>query len=201
MNKFVIKARVQPKEDPSEKFNFFFESIVQTINSFNLTENNVDKLYQLLDEFSQQQLSLALALLPDELNNLDCRNALKKSNDIVSSALVKVNTKYKRQRWYETKSQFVAPKEMAAGLRWKLELDPKLALPLHPQSQSSFQYISIIDTLKMLYLDEKFKDLYFDHNRNHTCIPGVFNNFCCADVFQKSNFFAKYSNAMQYNCS
>lgn len=79
----------------------------------------------------------------------------------------------------------------------------KIDVPLHFQSQSTFQYIPICKTLQSIFKLEELKDIYFKHNIDnaHSCASEDYHDFCCSSTFQKSSFFKKYPDAIQLQLS
>lgn len=65
----------------------------------------------------------------------------------------------------------------------------------HTYKQNTFQIVSIIDTLKMLFENERFAEVYM--NNEHRCIPGAMKRFCCGEIYRNFEFFKQNPNAIQ----
>lgn len=123
---------------------------------------------------------------------------LEVAHDAVVNEVKKYDTTFKRNNIFEKNKLFVRPKEVAIGTHWETKRDRTVQkmYPLH--TQSSFQYMSIMKTLKSLFLRKEFKQLYFDYNNvstgsRHKCTEGVFKDFCCGDVYKKKQFVSRSS--------
>lgn len=66
------------------------------------------------------------------------------------------------------------------------------------QVQSTFQYVSILSQLKMLFANRAFCDIYIQHNNgSHECVDGVYVSGCCASMCKTNSFFQRYPSAIQ----
>lgn len=65
--------------------------------------------------------------------------------------------------------------------------------------QSPFQYVSIIGTIRSLFLREDFQRAFRNNvsNSNHTCIEGEYSSFCCGSAFKKNDLFQQYPKSLQ----
>lgn len=102
----------------------------------------------------------------------------------MNSKSSKVCNVYKRNRLYASNELYVPPQENAIGTRWELiRDDSNRAIP--QIIQCTFQYVSILGTLRSLFKKEEFKSIYFGHDSpsqsesQHSCVEGVYENFCC----------------------
>lgn len=170
--------------------------IVHTIKLFALTVEHTDKLYSLLSDFARQQLSLSIALLPDSVKSSEVIAVLQKATDSMIEEIRRVDTKYKRQK------QCVAPEEMALGLKWATKPNPHIDVPIHIQTQTTFQYVPITKTLATIFQQDELKSMYLEYNENgHRCVPEIYANYCCAANFKNSELFRQYPNAIQLQLS
>lgn len=65
--------------------------------------------------------------------------------------------------------------------------------------QSRFEYVSIIDTIKSLFLREDFVRA-FEKSVNapsHSCKEKEYHRFCCSDRFKNNEFFQKHPHSLQ----
>lgn len=71
------------------------------------------------------------------------------------------------------------------------KLDPNRDIPNHVLTQTTFHYVSILDTLKALFTQPNFRNVYFEYNltEKQTCAEGVFMDYCCAKNAQNCELF------------
>lgn len=91
---------------------------------------------------------------------------------------------YKRQKTAEENTLYVPPKECAIETRWEMVIDKSSGKRIRQSVQSTFQYVSIIDTLKYIFKDPEFTKLYLEFNTSYTCKPEVYERFCCSKVWK-----------------
>lgn len=109
----------------------------------------------------------------------------------------KLNSSYKREKACQEEQLFVPSEEKAIGMKWKSKPDPKADIARHTLTQSTFQYVPILSTLRSLFSQKEFRDMYFEYNTSHICSPHKFERFCCCKVYQTSIFFKNNPNALQ----
>lgn len=125
--------------------------------------------------------------------------AVDASFKLVQNELVKLDSSYKRQKFFENDPGYIKPVSIAIGTHWETYRDKnsKIKLPAHVQSK--FAYISPLEILKSLFSDKDFYDFYFDYNENrkHACIENVYKDYCCGSVFKKIDLFANHPDSLQ----
>lgn len=120
-------------------------------------------------------------------------NTLSKNNEhsvedilkFIDDKLNSVDSSYKRQKILEANPLYVAPQECAIGTRWEMIFDKTSGKRYRQSVQSTFQYISITETLKLIFRDSSFLNFYLNYNNDHTCQPGVYERFCCGEVWKQ----------------
>jgi hypothetical protein len=170
----------------------FLMNFVKEVNSMLLIEQHTNKVYELAIKLLQQYRSLVSSISEDDQKVK--ADAINNSADFVTSTLSKYRTKFKRQSMFKENKLFVASEERALGTRWEVlpSNDSKLAVP--QLIQSKFQYISILETLKILFSNENFRKTYFKYNTNksfndYVCTEGNYKNICCGREYKKIHYF------------
>lgn len=153
---------------------------------FKMKNSDKNELYQLCIKLIETTSNLSTQLIAD---NVDPIFAIEASKSFACSQLNKLSTEYKRKKDYANNPQYVAPVEKAVGLRTEMMYDKNLQKKVPRIIQSTFQYIPILETLRILFSDENFKKTYFEYNASHDCTQGTFERFCCGSIFQNSNLF------------
>lgn len=134
------------------------------IINLNLKERELKCIFDSTIELLQNFKKVNNAWLND---GEDARHALELITDIADKKLSYFNTSYKRRKKFSTHPNYVKPTEKAVGTRWEIKkirnrLNQIIRIPrlIH----CTFQYVSILDTLKTIFSCPKFCDMYFNHN-------------------------------------
>lgn len=109
----------------------------------------------------------------------------------------KCTTEYKRTKEIRNDKHYVSATKKAIGIRWEKKLDQDSMKTKLVQLQSICEYVSIIDTIKSLFLRKEFMDMFFEGEHKHNCEPGVYKDVCCARLYQNSEFYKNNINALQ----
>lgn len=66
--------------------------------------------------------------------------------------------------------------------------------------QSKFHYISIQQTIRALFSQKEFKQMYFNQyscESRHRCEEGIYEYFCCGSLYKRSPLFSNQPHALQ----
>lgn len=127
---------------------------------------------------------------------------LENAFDCVINEVKKYDSAYKRNKISEKNMMFVKPNDMAIGTHWETKRDSSLQKMIPVHTQSIFQYVSITNTLKTLFLRDEFKQLYLEYNskstgNRHVCTPGIFKDFCCGHIYKRNELFRHHPESIQ----
>lgn len=173
------------------EFSQFFNDVAKQINSFKMTHTDRDELYGILKQLVLESNKLNKKLIDDVGNT-----GVQRAQTFICNEIKKHSTTYRRNQTYAQKgSDFVQPCELAIGMKWKSDFEPIWDVPLHDKKQCTYHYVPITNTLKSLFSNENFKKIYLANQ--HQCVPGVYERFCCGNIFQTSEFFKSNPNAIQ----
>lgn len=178
MNNFRISFK-SAASSACDQFSSFFNGFARAISNIKLNEKQTNEVFKNSKELAHQCVSLSNTLCQTEGNSME--NTLR----FIDSQMDSVCSSYKRQQIVEANPLYVAPKEYAIGTRWEMVIDKASGKRFRQSVQSTFQYVSIIESIKSIFADSDFRKLYLDFNNNHTCQPGVYERFCCSAVWKK----------------
>lgn len=129
----------------------------------------------------------------EENASASIKHVLEQATDMVCSQLDERLTTYKRQKQLEMNDFFVKPKELAIGFRWERKKRRKYGriVSVPRLIQNTFQFVSIVETLRALFSFKYFEDYYFKHNsmQTHNCDEMKYSDFCCGTTFKNRDFF------------
>lgn len=170
-----------------EQFDETFQAIVSKINDMNLSEKNKNEVYNIIESTLNKFGDIIKVCLQNQCTK-NCEIKLQsKFAEVKEHVIGKVGvfkSAYKRNKQLKQSKAYVQPKELAVSQKWKTRLDLKSGLPNHTIVQSTFQYVSIIETLRQLFGQDNFRKIYFEFNtnENHICQNGVYERFCCSET-------------------
>lgn len=150
--------------------------------------------------------SLNLTLMNGE-NNMSAEEALDVTTDLVFKKLSALNSTYKRKKEIESNKFYVPPEKVAIGTRWEVKKIKSRRngrmISVPRIIQCSFEYVSIVSTLRALFKCDDFRNLYLEYNANkdHVCESGKFRDFCCTKTYQENELFKNDSRALQIQIS
>lgn len=127
------------------------------------------------------------------LNNNSSQQLIDPLFDIALQHFSKFNSRYQRNKYFNSSEKYVKPVEIAVGTRWELKKAKSLAgriIRIPRLIQCTMQYVSILDTLKSLFACENFVDLYLKYNqtdRSNTIGYDGSKSYTC---FNSGNVFA-----------
>lgn len=193
---------VEIRKECYQNFDFFFGSFCHEIRALKTTIAEKDRLFQLCGKLIQQNNELVSSLIQEKVH-FDCSNILEDCNKYVSQKIQQFATNKKRMALTKQNQLYVEPETKVIGLKWKTMTNPNEEIPDHRLVQATFQYVSIKKKIKALFSDTTFSSKYFDYNQRqkHKCKEGVFNDFCCGSLYQKSDFFRNNPNVIQIELS
>lgn len=170
--------------------NTFLGSFKSKLASLHLNEKTTNEIYKLCGELINQAHILNISLI-EENPEAHPSQILSKSKDFICDKLHENSSAYRRKVKCDGNQMFVQPKELSLGVKWEMlrEKTTKIAVP--KLTQCKFQYISIVETLKVLFKREDFRKTYYEYNSNrgHTCTEGIFEDFCCGNLHRENQLF------------
>lgn len=173
-----------------KSFDDFFNELEEDIYALNLRHKDMDSFYG----FFEKLLSNSRSLI-ENLAGAECRNAV---NQVVSTATNYImkklrarNTIEKRRALIQKNHKFVKPLERPISLKWKSRLNAKDSIVSYKLIQTTFQWVSIERTLKSLFLDKDFADMYFEYNAktHHEHRQNALEDFCCTETYRELDIF------------
>lgn len=163
-----------------------------------MTQSDLNATYKLVAVLISELKAVNSALIEGE-NDLSPLQVLDFTTKKANSYLKERDSNHKRTRMITSNPLYVPPKEVGIGTRFELERDENSAIP--QRIQSTFQYVSIVDTIKSLFLRPEFKSIYFNYNsavdtNEHKCADDVYERFCCGSMYANSTFFQADKNRL-----
>lgn len=176
-------------------FDIFFTKFTQEIIQMSLPHKTTDKIFSLCCDLVEQMKTMCFTLEKTEC--LKSCDALNVSSEYIIKKIHENDTHYKRNKLQKKNIFFVEPEEKAMGLKWQTKSIINSDVLNHIMTQPTLQYVPINKTLKTLFMNSDFKNIYMKHNteEKHECVEGVFRDYCCGSTF-KNNNLQFYENAV-----
>lgn len=184
------KNRTTFRVNGFDDFNQFFNEFNTDILLMNTTEKNFDTIFCACEQLILNFETLIKNITPDDLK-VEIADILALGTKFVVEKLKLRNTAKKRQNLIEKDVCYVMPQEYGLGLTWKSANSCGVDLVNHKLQQTTFQYISIIETIQSLFKIDSFNRNYFEYNENrkHVCTEGVYTDFCCGSIYRENPVF------------
>lgn len=205
-NTFICDEAAEGEEEPSFSFNPSDTSSVTcdeiTTNylmgllSLNINEKTMDEVFRLtgaLLENTHRFCQQSMAKNDRSLESLNC------SIKLISNDIQKFDSSYKRKQFLESQPSFVKPIQVGIGTHLDNERDQNSHFRVPVRKQSLFSMISPLEIIKNLLKKPHFREIYFEYNQKtkHICKPNVYRDFCCGNIYKKTELFKKYPNSLQ----
>lgn len=189
LGKLKIKTK---KAAAYEKFDKAFTSFESDVNQLNLNQKQNDNIIKSIKCLLENQSDLYKTIIENkfESSKSDLFQDISEANSHVQQKLGQISNAHMRKKHLQENPLYVPPHEKAIGLRWRDKSEPCSQIPNYVIEQTTFQYVKIKETLLSLFKNPSFKKIYFEYNQNqkHTCVDGVYQDYCCSDVYKKNNF-------------
>lgn len=175
------------------EFDHQFAQFESKINSLNVGPKQTDDIIGIFQTLLYSQMKLGQSLIDVNCSSLSSESKSKVNESLaatnlhVSEKLKQIHSSYKRKKRLLNNPWYVPPQEKSIGLKWCTKESPDI--PNYVLAQTTFQYISIKDTLLSLFLKPSFKKVFFEFNQNkaHKCRENVYENYCCSKVYKRMN--------------
>lgn len=184
-----------PIADSYKQFDSFYSEFKDDVASLDLKEVDYIKMMKLFGKLLQQNKNLCISLCEKtcsaSTDRIKCCELISSGTEYTISKLKALDSVYKQRKNQQQSSFFVEPIEKAIGLKWKTTNNIETEIPNHVLVQSTFQYVSILETLNCLFSQPDFRNMYMDYNYRdkHKCSEGVFHDFCCGSIHKSKTIF------------
>lgn len=200
---FTNKSCTQATTD---KILLFLDTFKRKVMSLKLQDQQLNTIFECSEDLVRNVNELSLNLMNDD-SEITTVQALETSTQFICAKLDQLKTTFKRRKHYAHELRYVHPKEMAIGTRWEMKKFRRInkrtgtskIIKIPRMIQCTFQYVSILNTLKSLFNQDDFMEMYFDYNsgeKRHRC-DGKYSSFCCGETFKNSQFFDQNPEAIQ----
>lgn len=159
-----------------------FDDYYQKLSLMKLNDKQLDQILVLSESLITNFSKVLCNSLKDK-----CGSSVSEQAQFLCKKMHDRNSKAKRIKEYKKNPLFVEAEKHSIGLQWRCKLDSTHEIPNHVLAQNNFHYVSIKETLKSLFRRSEFKDTYLKYNlhEKHTCIDGIYEDYCCADNAKK----------------
>lgn len=175
-----------------EKFDNFFNEIPAKLRSLNVSQEKFNVVVGILIDIFTESSELCAKLSDASTTLAELNTVHKTATQYVLNKIMSIDSDYKLKNEIKTHPMYVKPDELAIGLKWKKpKMNEKTQIPSHSMTQTTFQFVSPIKTLKACFANKDFKKCYFEYNlkNKHRCIDNVYEDFCCGSVCRSNDIF------------
>lgn len=162
------------------------DKLLTSLNSLTISRNQIKKIHDSVGNFISELTNHYILTIKSK-KETNVEEVLKLSGKVVTNIIKKNGTSYKINKSYSEKPLYVPPIEKYLSDRWETKFDTHTNRPIKKLIQNTYQYVSIIETLKALFKIPGFYNNYF--LKDHICDSSKIKGFCCAKLFLKNNFY------------
>lgn len=199
-NEFIHDFETKSKKHTVyEDLRSFLKAWTTSVNSMKINTKERVRVFHLVGELVEKLNEVNIEILNDFKRDLMVEKDLVMTNMIVHSEISQYETSYKFQKKIGTSLAYVHPEEMAIGNRFEMKRCQKTQIAVPRLIQSTFQFVPITKTVKSLFANADFRNMYMTYNSRgeHACTEGRYEYFCCGSVFKKSALFRKDQYTLQ----
>lgn len=181
------------------QFDEFFQEFFKQTATMGLTDVNINKMMELNISLIETHKEIIIKSLEIEKQaNERIIESIEEASHHMTKKLKKMASAPQRLKEYRKHELFIEPKEVSLALKWRTKTSPGSDLPVHDLVPSTCQFVSIIQTLKVVFSQQDFQSIYVNYNQKekHICRDGVYVDFCCGSTCKKSDLF-KDKNVIQ----
>lgn len=177
---------IKNESDYFEEFDRCFSECVDKVNKMTIKHAERNEIINFCTRIVSETFNLMKNL--DTINGADKQKLIELSFSHALAELRSVSTRHLRENKVKQQVLYVGPQEKSIGLTWKSKKKFDTDLP-DQLKQCTFQYISIVQTLETLFKQSLFVEEFMKYNEEHTCIPGVYERFCCGKNHKNIEIF------------
>lgn len=191
------EASMKFVSDRANSFSIFdtqFSSFVDKIVKMNLKHDETTEIFNqcksLLNSFKEMCINSIENSEQVKTKKPVCELFLSAA-EYISNKFENYSSTYRRKKEVSKNEIYVEPEEKSIGIKWKTTRNYITDLPNNKLINATFQYVSIIKTIKSLFLQPDFSELYFRYNNHekHKCTEGMYADFCCGSVYRDCDLF------------
>lgn len=177
-----------------EKFNFsnneIFRSFLYSLLNFKISRRLLIAIFASLDLLILSLKEVLLNYLSSQIKNFETSEVCELINlffiNLNHNLKPYTSTYFLRKYFNERNDRFVAPIPKVIGGRWDKVYNKVKNRYEEIYKTCEFYYVPIKETILQLFKIPTFCEAFF--NRDHECIEGVHQKFCCGKVYQKNDF-------------
>lgn len=135
-----------------EEMATFLDKFAENIISLNLKQTDTSFILQSCSDLVKNNCKMNEVLIKEQTSSAPTE-ILKITSNFICDKFSSLNSVFKRTKDYEVKPSYVAPIEIAIGTRWELKKVRKggRVRRILRRVQSTFQFVSILETLEALF--------------------------------------------------
>lgn len=148
------------------------QSYLDDIENLKLHYNVTNKIIKGFKEFISTTNELAAERINCSQIGSKCSDLIRNISSHMCSEIEKHETRYKREKVMIQSNNYNAPQTISLS------------------NGQTFQFVSMLKTLELLFSDESFKKMYYRYNtQDHRCASNVYVDFCCSSNFKDIDLF------------
>lgn len=148
-----------------KQFDDFIDRLSVDVHSMKTTEKNVNQIFQLFGELIQNYDDLIAKMLPSQIRE-EHSSAFDTAKRFVIDKIMSRDTSKKRLKIIESDECHVKPMKSGIGIAWKSKTTSGKGSTTDELVQTTYEYVSIVETMESNFKNNDFFESYFDFNEN-----------------------------------
>lgn len=164
-----------------------FDWIIKKISNMNLNYNQINQCFEIMQGLIQASEKICISRLSQGSEaSASAESVIKTTMIYIQGKISEYDTQHKRRERYRSQENFVEPRTIKLGLA-------------EDNTEETYEYVPLLDTLQCLFRDSNFKNAYLKYNSEteHHCVAGIYSRYCCGKNFKRWTLFRTQPQALQ----
>lgn len=171
-------------------------SVVAQLQASGVAESTVQSVVEsmeiLVDDINNQARQAVLDC-SSEMHDVDLANKVENCFDQLQNPFSVLNTRFKRQKYFEGKWEIVEPVEYVLGVRFDMRRDQTGVYSQIPVTDK-FVYVPILGTLKSIFKNAELCEAFLQAKQHE---EGIYRDICDGSYFKSNSLFSQEKHALQ----
>lgn len=172
-------------------------SVVAQLQASGAAESTVQALVESMEEVVkdiQTQAREAILSCTSELQDTGLQKKVEDCFDELENPFSSLNTRGKRQKFFDQKWEIVEPVEYVLGVRNDLQRDRTTGVYSQVPVTDKFVYVPILGTLKSMFKNSELCDSFLQPKQHEN---GIYRDICDGTLFKNNALFSQKEHALQ----
>ncbi|XP_035805853.1 uncharacterized protein LOC111571121 isoform X1 [Amphiprion ocellaris] len=171
--------------------------VVAQLQASGVAESTVQAMVGSMEDlvnYINRQAREAVLSCSSEIQGTDLEKKVEKCFDQLGNPFSSLNTRVKRQKFFEDKWEIVEPVEYVLGVRFDVRRDQTTGVSCQVPVTDKFVYTPILGTLKSMFKNTELCESFFQAKHHE---EGIYKDICDGSYFKSNILFSQKKHALQ----